>query len=148
MAASSKERPIKKVSRKKTAKKVPRRKTAKKTAARKKPARKKAAPKSSAAAGFDKLSGSAKKLMLANLGLYGTVLDELQAQAARASKIINKARSNPSSVNKDLVKRGEVLADQITDLLKRSGAPATRQLKKQIDELRSATEKLRRTIKR
>lgn len=86
--------------------------------------------------------------MLANLGLYGKVLDELQSQASRASKVINKARSNPAAVNKDLVKRGEALADQITDLLKRSGAPASRQLKKQIEELRSATDKLKRAIKR
>ena len=72
------------------------------------------------------------------------VVDELQAQAERASKVIKKALSNPADVNKDLVKRGEALADQITDLLKRSGAPASRQLDKQLDELRKAVDKLKR----
>lgn len=86
--------------------------------------------------------------MLANLGLYGTVLDELQSQAARASKAIKQARSNPANVNKDLVKRGEALANQITDLLKRSGAPASRQLEKQMKELRSAIDNLKRSLKR
>ena len=86
--------------------------------------------------------------MLANLGLYGTVIDELQAQVARASKVINEARTDPASVNKDLIKRGEALADQITGLLERSGAPASRQLKKQMAELESAITKLRRSIKR
>ena len=141
-----------KASKKKSTKKTPRKKAAKKSVTRKKATKKTTAKttsaKSAASLSIEKLSGGAKKLMLANLGLYGKVLDELQSQAARASKVIDKARANPSAVNKDLVKRGEELADQITDLLKRSGAPASRQLKKQIDELRSATDKLRRSIKR
>ena len=158
MAKASKKKTTRKTPRKKAAKKaMPRRKTSTKKATRKKVTKKvtrkktpkkRATAKSSAAMSIEKLSGGARKLMLANLGLYGTVLDELQAQAARASKVINKARSNPTAVNKDLVERGEALADQITDLLKRSGAPASQQLKKQIEELRSATRKLRRTIGR
>ena len=135
-------------SKKKVAKKAPRKKAAKKTAARKKTtkktAKKKVVRKSAPATGIEKLSGGAKKLMLANLGLYGKVLDELQAQAERASKVIKKALSNPADVNKDLVKRGEALADQITDLLKRSGAPASKQLEKQMDDLRKALDKLKR----
>ena len=141
-------------SKKKVAKKTPRKKAAKKTTARKAPARKKTAKKkvakkkvtrrSAPAAGIEKLSGGAKKLMLANLGLYGKVLDELQSQAERASKVVKKALSNPADVNKDLVQRGEALADQITDLLKRSGAPASRQLEKQLDDLRKAVDRLKR----
>lgn len=134
---------------KKVTKKAPRKKAAKKAATpKKKPAKKKAAAKKPAAAGFEKLSAGARKLMLANLGLYGKVLDELQAQAARASKVINAARSNPAAVNKDLIKRGQALADQITDLLKRSGAPASRQLRKQMDELNASIDKLKRSIGR
>ena len=135
-------------SKKKVAKKAPRKKAAKKTAARKKTtkktAKKKVVRKSTPVTGIEKLSGGAKKLMLANLGLYGKVLDELQTQAERASKVIKKALSNPADVNKDLVKRGEALADQITDLLKRSGAPASKQLEKQMDDLRKALDKLKR----
>jgi uncharacterized protein YllA (UPF0747 family) len=140
-------------SKKKVAKKSTRKKASKKPATRKAPARKKTAKKAAKkkvtrrslpAAGIEKLSGGAKKLMLANLGLYGKVLDELQAQAERASKVIKKALSNPSDVNKELVKRGEALADQIADLLKRSGAPASRQLEKQLDDLRQAIDKLKR----
>lgn len=143
MAKASKKKVAQKTSRKKTARKS----TARKTTARKKTAKKKATRASSPASGIEKLSGGAKKLMLANLGLYGKVLDELQAQAARASKVINEARSNPAGVNKDLVKRGEELANQITDLLKRSGAPASRQLNKQMDELGKAIDKLKRSIR-
>jgi hypothetical protein len=143
MATSSKK---KSSSKKSTAKK--------KTASRKTAASKKStASKSSSASSksrspavktVEKLSGSVKKLMLANLGLYGQVLDELQNQAARASQAINDARRDPSGVNDQLVKRGEELANQITDILKRSGAPATKQLEKQLAELRSAVAKLRR----
>jgi hypothetical protein len=56
----------------------------------------------------------------------------------------SKPLSDPAGVNKDLVKRGEALADQIADLLKRSGAPASRQLEKQLDDLRKAIDKLKR----
>ena len=138
-------------SKKKVTKKSPRKKSPQKTTARKKTkkAKKKKTTARSAPAGtFEKISSGARKLMLANLGLYGKVLDELQAQATRATKVIDKARSNPASVNKDLIKRGEELADQITDLLKRSGAPASRQLKKQMDDLDAAIDKLRRNIQR
>ena len=142
MATASKKKVAKKAPRKKAAKKTARKKTTKKTA--KKTAKKKVTRRSAPAAGIEKLSGGAKKLMLANLGLYGKVLDELQTQAERASKVIKKALSNPADVNKDLVKRGEALADQITDLLKRSGAPASRQLEKQLDDLRKAIDNLKR----
>ena len=142
MAKTSK----KKVAKKTTRKKVSKKPASRKTAARKKTARKKVTRKSAPASSIEKLSGGAKKLMLANLGLYGKVLDELQAQAARAAKVIKAARSNPAGVNKELVKRGEDLADQISDLLKRSGAPASRQLEKQLDDLRKAVDKLKRRI--
>lgn len=137
---------------KKTAKKKVRKKTASKTAAKKSGARKTTAKKTAESRApdrtIDKLSGNVKKLMLANLGLYGQVLDELQAQASRASKVIKDARKNPSKVNKQLVKRGEELADQITDILKRSGAPATRQLEKQLAELKKSVENLRKSLRR
>ena len=139
----------KKTSKKKAARRKPAKKTsAKKTAARKSKAKKTAAPKAAPASRIDKISGNVKKLMLANLGLYGQVIDELRAQASRASKVIKEARGNPSKVNKQLIKRGEALADQITDILKRSGAPATRQLEKQLADLKKAIDKLRDSVKR
>ena len=144
MATASKKKVAKKTPRKKAAKKTTARKTSTKKTAKKKVAKKKVTPRSAPTAGIEKLSGGAKKLMLANLGLYGKVLDELQSQAERASKVVKKALSNPADVNKDLVERGEALADQITDLLKRSGAPASRQLEKQLDELRKAVDRLKR----
>ncbi len=144
MATASKKKVAKKTTRKKAAKKTATRKKTTKKTAKKKAAPKRVARKSVPVTGIEKLSGGAKKLMLANLGLYGKVLDELQSQAERASKVIKKALSNPADVNKDLVKRGEALADQITDLLKRSGAPASRQLEKQLEDLRKALDKLKR----
>ena len=144
MATASKKKVAKKATRKKAARKTAARKKTTKKTAKKKAAPKRVARKSVPATGIEKLSGGAKKLMLANLGLYGKVLDELQTQAERASKVIKKALSNPADVNKDLVKRGEALADQITDLLKRSGAPASKQLEKQMDDLRKALDKLKR----
>lgn len=144
MATASKKKVAKKTPRKKAAKKTTARKTSTKKTAKKKVAKKKVTRRSAPAAGIEKLSGGAKKLMLANLGLYGKVLDELQSQAERASKVVKKALSNPADVNKDLVKRGEALADQITELLKRSGAPASRQLEKQLDDLRKAVDRLKR----
>jgi uncharacterized protein YllA (UPF0747 family) len=144
MATASKKKVAKKATRKKAARKTAARKKTTKKTAKKKAAPKRVARKSVPATGIEKLSGGAKKLMLANLGLYGKVLDELQSQAERASKVIKKALSNPADINKDLVKRGEALADQITDLLKRSGAPASRQLDKQLDDLRKALDKLKR----
>lgn len=143
MATASKKKATKKPARRTASKKA----SKKKVAARKKRATKKAAPKNFAAAGVEKISVNVKKLMLANLGLYGTVLDELQSQASRASKAINAARKNPSNTSKQLVKRGEALADQITDLLKRSGAPASRQLDKQMADLKKAISALKRTLK-
>jgi predicted ATP-grasp superfamily ATP-dependent carboligase len=146
MAKASK----KKASKSKTKKKVSRKKVAKKTTAKKTTARKKAAKKPAAAAQtrVEKLSGNVKKLMLANLGLYGQVLDELQAQASRAAKVIKGARKNPSKVNKQLVKRGEELADQISDIMKRSGAPVTKELDKQLNDLKRSIDKLKGTLKK
>ena len=138
MAKASK----KKTSKKKTAKKKSARK--KTTARKKKTSSRKAAPKTT----IEKLSGNVKKLMLANLGLYGQVLDELQSQAARASDAIKAARKDPGQANQQLVKRGEQLADEIRDMLKRSGAPATKQLEKQLRELREGVTKLRRRMQR
>lgn len=136
----------KKKAKKKTAKKTARKTTRRKSSARK--ASKKSTRKRAPQRTVDKLSGNVKKLMLANLGLYGQVLDELQAQASRASKVIKDARRNPSKVNKQLVKRGEELADQITDILKRSGAPATRQLEKQLAELKKSVDSLRKSLRK
>ena len=152
MAKTSKKKSKKKPTRKKTTKKTS---AKKKTTARKKttrPSSKKAVSKTTSkrtpATTVEKLSGSVKKLMMANLGLYGQVLDELQSQASRASKVIKDARNNPSKVNKQLVKRGEELADQISDILKRSGAPATKQLEKQLSDLKKSIDKLKDSIKR
>ena len=144
MADASKKTSKKKAARKKPAKKA----AARKTASRKSGAKKKAAPKAAPASRVDRISGSVKKLMLANLGLYGQVLDEMQAQASRASKVIKEARKNPSKVNRQLVKRGEELADQITDILKRSGAPATKQLEKQLADLKKSVDNLRKSLRK
>jgi len=143
MATASK----KKTTRKPAKKKAVRKTSKKKAPARKKVAKKAASQKKAPAGNIEKISGSVKKLMLANLGLYGKVLDELQSQASRASSAIKAARKDPSNVNKQLVKRGEALADQITDMLKRSGAPASRQLDKQMADLKKAIAALKRTIK-
>ncbi len=138
-----------KTSKKKVSKKTTRKKATKKKVAKKKAAPRKTAPRPKAPeTTVEKLSGSVKKLMLANLGLYGKVLDELQSQASRAAKVIKDARSNPSKVNKQLVKRGEALADQITDIVKQSGAPISKELDKQLKDLRKAIDKLKDTIKR
>ncbi len=138
MAKTSK----KKVSRKTTRKKVTKKKAAKKKAAPRKTAPRPRAPETT----VEKLSGNVKKLMLANLGLYGKVLDELQSQASRAAKVIKDARDNPSRVNKQLVKRGEALADQITDIVKQSGAPISKELDKQLKDLRKSIDKLKNSI--
>ncbi len=138
-----------KTSKKKVSKKTTRKKATKKKVAKKKAAPRKTAPRPKAPeTTVEKLSGSVKKLMLANLGLYGKVLDELQSQASRAAKVIKDARSNPSRVNKQLVKRGEALADQITAIVKQSGAPISNELDKQLMDLRKAIDKLKDTIKR
>ncbi len=144
MAKTSKKKVTKKTVRKKTAKKkTAKRTTKKKTTAARKPASRKA-PETT----VEKLSGSVKKLMLANLGLYGKVLDELQSQASRAAKVIKDARRNPSELNSQLVKRGEDLADQITDIVKKSGAPISKELDKQLKDLRRSIDKLKDSIKR
>lgn len=97
---------------------------------------------------IENLSAGAQKLMLANLGLYGEVLDELQNQLKRARSTVQEARKDPDKANKQLVARGEKLLDQVKDLLKKSGAPATKQLEKQVREFREALTKLRKRIER
>ena len=138
VGAAANKKPIakKQAAKKKTSKK----KTAKRSVAKKKASRR--APKNSS---IDGLSSAAQKLMLANLGLYGAVLDELQNQVVRAKKTIQAARKDPAKANKQLITRGEKLADQVTNLLKRSGAPASRQLQKQLADLGQAIRKLKRS---
>ncbi len=86
--------------------------------------------------------------MLANLGLYGKVLDELQNQVVRAKKTIQDARKDTSKANTQLIARGEKLIVQVKDLLRRSGAPASKQLKKHLADLEEAVAKLKRKIGR
>ncbi len=144
MAKTSK----KKVSKKTTRKKVTKRKAAKKKAAPKKTTSRTTSARKAPETTVEKLSGNVKKIMLANLGLYGKVLDELQSQASRAAKVIREARDNPSRINKQLVKRGEALADQISDIVKQSGAPISKELDKQLKDLRKSIDRLKDSIKR
>ncbi|MGB5324405.1 MAG: hypothetical protein WBN40_03130 [Pseudomonadales bacterium] len=137
--ARSKKAPAKKKSavKKKTAKRAaPRRKAAKKSAARKKANQ----------FSIDRISGSARKLMLANLGLYGKVIDELEAQADRARAAIERARREAPHMNKDLVRRGETVVKDIRAILKRADMPTPPKLDKQIDRLRKAIENLRKRL--
>lgn len=97
---------------------------------------------------IDELSAGAQRLMLANLGLYGTVLDELQKQLSRAKATVQKARKDPDAANRQLVARGERLLGQVSDLIQKSGAPATKQLNEQIAEFRDALTKLRKKLPR
>lgn len=106
----------------------------------------KSANKSKTQLRIEELSSGAQKLMLANLGLYGQVLDELQNQLKRAKSTIDAARKDAGAKNQQLITRGEKLLAQIKDLMKKSGAPATRQLDKQIAEFRNALDRLRKKI--
>ena len=150
MASKKKTRTSKGAASKRTAakKKTTRKKTAAKPAARKKTAAKRGTKKkaSTSRLSIDELSSGAERLMLANLGLYGTVLDELQEQLSRAKSTVQKARKNPDAANKQLVARGEKLVKQVRDLMKASGAPATKQLNKQINDLRDSLKKLRKKV--
>lgn len=143
---------------KSTAKKATRKKSTAKKATRKKATRKKAAPKRKAAKksasrkkssriSIDRISGSARKLMLANLGLYGKVIDELEAQAERARNAIDRARREAPQVNKDLVRRGETVVKDIRNILDRADMPTPPKLNKQIDKLRKSIDDLRKRLK-
>ncbi|MDH3336493.1 MAG: hypothetical protein OER22_03555 [Gammaproteobacteria bacterium] len=118
----------------------------KKTAKKKSSGASKASGKSKTQLRIEELSSGAQNLMLANLGLYGKVLDELQNQLKRAKSTIDEARKGAGAKNQELISRGEKLLQQIKDLLKKSGAPATRQLDKQIADLRSALDRMRKKI--
>jgi hypothetical protein len=131
--------------------------TAKKTAvtkAAKKLMSKKAAPKkatrkkvvSKPSLSIEKISAGARKLMLANLGLYGTVMDELEAQAAKARDAIERARREAPEVNSDLIHRGEALVSDIRSILDKADMPSTPKLDKQIDKLRGSIKKLRKRL--
>ncbi len=125
--------------------------TAKKRTTTKKKTTKKTAKKTASKAGrltIDEISSGARKLMLANLGLYGKVLDELQNQVVRAKKTIQDARRDLSKANTQLIGRGEKLIGQVKDLLRRSGAPAPKQLTKHLADLEEAVAKLKRKIGR
>ncbi|NNL57069.1 MAG: hypothetical protein HKO71_04915 [Pseudomonadales bacterium] len=142
---------------KKTAGKAKSRSTAKKATtkkvARKKATRKKAAPKKaqrkksiSKRISIEQISSSARKLMLANLGLYGKVIDELEKQAEKARDAIDRARREAPDVNADLIKRGETVVKDIKAILKKADMPTPPQLDKQIDHLRASIKKLRQRI--
>ncbi len=146
----------KKTAKKKTTRAKPAKKaksTAKKATAKKKTTAKKTtkkAPKKTQPTGLtiESLSAGAQRIMLANLGLYGEVFDELQTQLKRARATVQEARKNPEKANRQLVARGEKLLDQVKDLLKKSGAPATKQFEKQVKDFREALTKLRRRLER
>lgn len=138
-APAKKKATRKKASTKKAATKrkaAPKRKAAKKSAARKKSSR----------ISIDRISGSARKLMLANLGLYGKVIDELEAQADRARAAIDRARREAPEVNRDLVRRGEVVVKDIRAILDRADMPTPAKLDKQIDKLRASIDNLRKRL--
>jgi len=131
-----------------TAKKAPSKKVARKKATRKKSAPKKAQRKKTAGKriSIEQISTSARKLMLANLGLYGKVIDELENQAERARDAIDRARREAPEVNADLIKRGETVVKDIKAILNKADMPTPPKLDKQIDRLRSSIKKLRQRI--
>ncbi|MBT8140345.1 MAG: hypothetical protein KJP25_11315 [Gammaproteobacteria bacterium] len=134
--------------RKSTAKKATRKKaTRKKAAPKRKAAKKKSTARKSKRISIDRISGSARKLMLANLGLYGKVIDELEAQAERARDAIERARREAPDVNKDLVRRGEVVVKDIRAILKRADMPTPPKLDQQIERLRKSIENLRKRLR-
>ena len=123
------------------------RKTASKATA-KKAKRKKSTSRKSATSriSIEQISTSARKLMLANPGLYGKVIDELEAQADKARSAIDRARREAPDVNADLIKRGETVVKDIRAILKKADMPTTPKLDKQIDRLRGSIKKLRQRI--
>lgn len=118
--------------------------TAPKKTAPKKATRKKVVSKPSLS--IEKISAGARKLMLANLGLYGKVIDELEAQAAKARDAIERARREAPEVNSDLIHRGEALVSDIRSILDKADMPSTPALDKQIDKLRGSIKKLRKRL--
>ena len=124
-------------------------KTGPKNTAPKKTAPKKATLKkvvSKPSLSIEKISAGARKLMLANLGLYGKVIDELEAQAAKARDAIERARREAPEVNSDLIHRGEALVSDIRSILDKADMPSTPALDKQIDKLRGSIKKLRKRL--
>jgi hypothetical protein len=83
----------------------------------KKPAKKAARAKASAsenAFSFDSLSAPLKEAVLVNLGIYGKVLDEVQANLEQAQENLEKALElSPADQLKDLAARGEQLQEEI-----------------------------------
>lgn len=124
-------------------KSIPKKAELKKTAP-KKATRKKVVSKPSLS--IEKISAGARKLMLANLGLYGKVIDELEAQAAKARDAIERARREAPEVNSDLIHRGEALVSDIRSILDKADMPSTPELDKQIDKLRGSIKKLRKRL--
>lgn len=82
--------------------------------------------------------------MLANLGLYARVFEDIQAQLKSARKSIEKARKEAPATQKKLIKRGEKLLDQVTKMVKQSGVPTSKDFDKQVDRLRKALKDLRK----
>ena len=126
-----------------TAKKATRKKATAKKATRKKATRKKAAK---SLISIEQISASARKLMLANLGLYGKVIDELESQADKARDAIDRARREAPDVNADLIKRGETVVKDIKAILKKADMPTPPKLDKQIARLRTSIKKLRQRL--
>ena len=124
-------------------KSIPKKAELKKTAP-KKATRKKVVSKPSLS--IEKISAGARKLMLANLGLYGKVIDELEAQAAKARDAIERARREAPEVSSDLIHRGEALVSDIRSILDKADMPSTPELDKQIDKLRGSIKKLRKRL--
>lgn len=124
-------------------KSIPKKSEPKKTAP-KKATRKKVVSKPSLS--IEKISAGARKLMLANLGLYGKVIDELEAQAAKARDAIERARREAPEVSSDLIHRGEALVSDIRSILDKADMPSTPELDKQIDKLRGSIKKLRKRL--
>ncbi|MDA7686782.1 histone H1-like repetitive region-containing protein [Pseudomonadales bacterium] len=143
--ATAKKTAVKKAAvKKKLVKKPAAKKLMPKKAAPKKATRKKVVSKPSLS--IEKISAGARKLMLANLGLYGTVMDELEAQAAKARDAIERARREAPEVNSDLIHRGEALVSDIRSILDKADMPSTPKLDKQIDKLRGSIKKLRKRL--
>jgi hypothetical protein len=138
--AVEKKKQVKKPAAKKS---IPKKAELKKTAP-KKATRKKVVSKPSLS--IEKISAGARKLMLANLGLYGKVIDELEAQAAKARDAIERARREAPEVSSDLIHRGEALVSDIRSILDKADMPSTPELDKQIDKLRGSIKKLRKRL--
>jgi hypothetical protein len=63
---------------------------------------------------FDALAAPVKEAVLVNLGVYGKVLDQVQANLEVAQENLEKAAElSPAAQIKDLVARGEQLQDEV-----------------------------------